>query len=153
MELWKASPASVSDAAEILALDRATFEHPWQHDAVLHELQRRGALGVVLRTANTSELIGYCLGWSLAGEAELLRIAVAVAWRRKQLGGVLLRRFLELAAQEDVESVFLEVSQTNVGALALYRGQGFAQVGRRAAYYLEDGVARDAIVMRCSPGR
>ena len=44
--------------------------------------------------------------------------------------------------------MFLEVSERNSGARALYQKSGFVEVGRRGAYYRQGSLAADALVMR-----
>lgn len=87
---------------------------------------------------------GFALGRVVAGEAELLTIAVEPDLQGRGIGRRLMARFLEEAAARGAESVFLEVAETNVAARALYATAGFAEAGRRRGYY--DGV--DAVVMR-----
>ena len=49
-----------------------------------------------------------------------------------------------------MRDVFLEVRADNPVAQALYRSEGFVEVGRRARYYQPDDV--DAIVMKLDLG-
>ena len=56
---------------------------------------------------------------------------------------------LAAARAAGAESAFLEVAEGNAVALALYRGVGFAETGRRRAYYAHaDRAAEDALVLR-----
>lgn len=70
-----------------------------------------------------------------ADEAEILTIAVAPERRRQGLA----RRLLTGAAAElrsrGVQRLFLEVDDTNLAALALYRDLGAERIGHRPAYY------------------
>lgn len=86
---------------------------------------------------------GFAMGRVVAGEAELLTIAVEPELQGRGIGRGLMADFLAEAAARGAESVFLEVAENNVSALALYRGVGFAEAGRRRGYY--GGV--DAVVM------
>jgi ribosomal-protein-alanine N-acetyltransferase len=104
-----------------------------------------GGPGVVLVSAPE----GFALGRALAGEAELLTIAVAEDARRRGIGGRLLAAFVAEAAAQGAGVVFLEVAEDNVAAQALYRAAGFAEAGRRRGYYrMPDGRAVDALVLR-----
>lgn len=92
---------------------------------------------------------GFLLGRAVAGEAELLTLAVAPEARRRGLGQRLVSRFLYQARLRGAESAFLEVAADNAPAQALYARAGFAPAGRRRGYYQgADGRAVDALVLR-----
>lgn len=89
---------------------------------------------------------GFALTRTVAGEAELLTIAVDPDLQRSGTGRRLMQDWLQSGAASEA---FLEVSQDNIAALALYISCGFAEVARRNAYYPRtQGPAQDAIVMR-----
>lgn len=78
---------------------------------------------------------GFLLGRAVAGEAELLTIAVAPEARRRGLGRRLVSRFLYQARLRGAERAFLEVAADNPPAIALYRSSGFQRAGTRRGYY------------------
>ncbi len=91
---------------------------------------------------------GFLLGRAVAGEAELLTIAVAPEARRRGLGHKLMARFLYQARVRAAERAFLEVAADNVPAIGLYESAGFAAAGRRRGYYLSPERERiDALVL------
>lgn len=86
----------------------------------------------------------------VAGEAEILTIAVAPDARRQRIGHGLMVAGLELARQKGAAEVFLEVSEANLAARALYERFGFCEVGLRKDYYQSPrGAKVSAVVMRC----
>jgi [ribosomal protein S18]-alanine N-acetyltransferase len=91
---------------------------------------------------------GFLLGRAVAGEAELLTLAVAPEARRLGIGRKLLARFLYQARLRGAESAFLEVAADNVAAIALYESAGFTQAGLRRGYYqTPEGNRIDALVL------
>ncbi len=91
---------------------------------------------------------GFLLGRALAGEAELLTLAVDPRARRRGTGAALVAEFLSEALHRHATRAFLEVAETNAAARALYARMGFGQVGRRRGYFAAPGQpAQDAIVM------
>jgi ribosomal-protein-alanine N-acetyltransferase len=85
---------------------------------------------------------------AIAGEAEVLTLAVAPTHRRRGLASALLQAGLGQARLSGAEAAFLEVAADNAAAIALYAAAGFAQVGRRAGYYRRaDGEAIDGLVL------
>ena len=106
--------------------------------------------GVWLSVARLGrEVVGFSLGRVIAGEAELLLLAVA---RRVQGGGVgerLVRRFMDDARVRGAARLHLEVRDGN-HAVELYRRLGFREVGRRRNYYSgRDGQLYDALTLAC----
>jgi len=91
---------------------------------------------------------GFLMGRVVAGEAELLTVAVDPALQGQGIGGRLVQGFVAEAAQRSADSAFLEVAEGNVAAIAAYRRAGFVQTGRRRGYYHDAaGRAVDALVM------
>ncbi|MGH1423166.1 MAG: GNAT family N-acetyltransferase [Pseudooceanicola sp.] len=91
---------------------------------------------------------GFALGRVIAGEAELLTLAVVPEARREGRGRALLDAFEAAAAARGGHDGYLEVAATNNAARALYRGAGWAESGQRGGYYrMPDGRRIDAIIM------
>lgn len=91
---------------------------------------------------------GFALGRVIAGEAELLTLAVAPDARRVGRGRQLLAGFEARAAELGATGAFLEVAADNEAAIALYHGAGWGELGRRRGYYQRpDGSRLDALVM------
>jgi ribosomal-protein-alanine N-acetyltransferase len=91
---------------------------------------------------------GFVMGRVVAGEAELLTVAVDPVAQGQGVGTRLIQRFLDELDRRGAEEVFLEVAEPNAVARALYARAGFAVTGRRRGYYHgPDGVAVDAVVM------
>ncbi len=91
---------------------------------------------------------GFVLVRIAADEAEVLTFCVANGARRRGLGATLLDAACNIARDRGGVQMFLEVSEGNPGAFALYQKRGFSVVGRRAAYYRDGLLAADAVVMR-----
>ena len=75
----------------------------------------------------------------------MLTLFVPKARRRQGVATALLEAAIARASQAQAASLFLEVSDANAPARALYAGFGFTEVGRRKRYY-KDGA--DALVLR-----
>lgn len=91
---------------------------------------------------------GFALARTVAGESELLTLAVHPEQQGRGIGRKLTRQWLE-TAKEQAEDAFLEVSSDNTVARALYQTLDFHESGLRKGYYArEDGLAADAVLMR-----
>lgn len=84
----------------------------------------------------------------MAGEAEILTIAVSDKYPRQGLGWRLMLAALREMRGRGTEHVFLEVDEGNNAALGLYRKLGFRQISERRGYYSEGGAKSTALVMR-----
>ena len=80
-----------------------------------------------------------------ADEAEILTLAVLPQARRHGVATRLMQACLDQAAGRGAGAMFLEVSDTNHPARALYQRFGFQRVGLRRGYYPGGG---NALVLR-----
>lgn len=133
----RAAPAE--DAARLAALHAAAFDRPWSAGEIAALMATPGVFAL------TIDLQGFILCRSIAGEAEILTVAVDPAARRGGVGRALVEAAAGLAAQDGAESLFLEVAHDNTAALALYASAGFERVGLRRGYCAPGA---DAVVMR-----
>ncbi|MBC7282861.1 MAG: GNAT family N-acetyltransferase [Hoeflea sp.] len=92
---------------------------------------------------------GFVLCREAAGEAEILSIGISPRQRRSGLGWRLMRSAIQEARRRGAEEMFLEVDETNLAAVQMYRKLDFVQVGERRAYYARPGEQpTTALVMR-----
>ena len=91
-----------------------------------------------------SDANGFALTRLVAGETELLTLAVDPAQQNQGIGRGLLQRWLDIPA----DTAFLEVAADNAPAIHLYSGLGFEITATRRRYYLrKDAAAVDALTM------
>jgi ribosomal-protein-alanine N-acetyltransferase len=88
---------------------------------------------------------GFTLSRTIAGETELLLLAVDPKFRRRGLGALLVENLMREARAQGARRLFLEMRRGNP-AEHLYRSLGFDPVGERAKYYrTSDGQRIDAV--------
>jgi [ribosomal protein S18]-alanine N-acetyltransferase len=137
--------AGPADLDGIVALEAATFFNPTTREWYEAELARPDVCRIyVLRTA-TQPVAGFIAYWRVLDEMHINNVAIDPALRRQGLGRFLLAEALDAAFQMGIRHATLEVRQSNDAAVALYRGLGFAQVGKRTAYYSHP--VEDALVL------
>ncbi|MDE0590361.1 GNAT family N-acetyltransferase [Halocynthiibacter sp. C4] len=132
------------DAGRLAALHARCFTvpRPWRAEEFDELLATRGCF-------LAPHDHGFALGRVIADEAELLTLAVSPDMRRRGYGNDLLRAYESRAAQLGAAESFLEVAETNLGAIALYRANGYIESGRRRRYYaVQGGNSLDALIMR-----
>lgn len=132
-----------TDPAALAAIHAESFTvpRPWGAQEIGETLAQPGSF--LLTDAD-----GFLIGRAIAGEAELLTLAVRPDARRRGTGAALVAAFLDAARARGAERAFLEVAADNTAAQALYARAGFAEAGRRPGYYRPpEGGAVDAVVM------
>ena len=132
--------------AALAAIHRAAFAgmhpRPWSAGEIAALI---AAPGIVLSARADGFALGRLTSPGPGAEAELLTLAVAPGSRRAGLGRALLAAFEAEAVRRGAAEGFLEVSERNAPARALYSSAGWAEAGRRPRYYA-DGA--DALVLR-----
>lgn len=129
------------EAAGLFAeLHARCFADPWNEAAMASLLSSPGVIGLVLDQGGGPS--GLALVRAVAGEAEILTIAVIPEARWQGRGAVLLSACAEAARAAACETLFLEVSTANRPAIRLYEGAGFTETGRRTRYYRDGSDAR-----------
>ncbi len=135
-------------------LQSNVIEDPWPPESVAEVLSMPGAFALVARHAapddgETAGLAGYVICGRAGDDGEILSIGVDAALRGQGIGRELLNAAVAHLFQSGAEAIFLEVSEDNESALALYRKTGFETVGRRKNYVKRgDGSQGDALIMR-----
>jgi ribosomal-protein-alanine N-acetyltransferase len=141
---WQIRPARPADAGRLVPLERRCFTDPWSE--VAFEEMLRFPLTVAVIAERNGEVEGYLIGRSIAGEGEILNLAVVPEQRRHGLGSKLLEAGLAALTEAGSRRVWLEVREGNRAAQALYHGRGFSSAGRRKKYYKNP--VEDALVLQ-----
>jgi [ribosomal protein S18]-alanine N-acetyltransferase len=90
-------------------------------------------------------VIAFLIARLLSDEMEILNLAVAAEARRRGAGSLLLKESLVWGRQAGARRAFLEVRESNGGAIKFYRRHGFAEASRRSRYYTDP--IEDALVL------
>jgi ribosomal-protein-alanine N-acetyltransferase len=135
------TPIEVTRDARLLSALHATgFDDAWSETFFAAMLDQIGV--TALATAD-----GFILMRCVAGEAEVLTLAVHPAKRGQGLGARLVEAGLVLMAAQNAERCFLEVAEDNAPAIAVYRKSGFHVHGQRKDYYSRGTKRVDAVIM------
>jgi ribosomal-protein-alanine N-acetyltransferase len=121
------------------------FGEAWTRSQCAGILPMAGVSLSLARPRLGGDVAGFSLVRTIAGESELLLIAVAPDRQRQGIGTALLEDFLARARAAGVTRVHLEVRDGNA-ATEMYRAAGFVPTGRRSNYYRAvDGKRFDAL--------
>ena len=151
----------VSDASVLSKVHADAFAHNWRGDELQRMIESDNVRALQCRRPSTwlrpasLEPKGFVLARVAADEAEILTLAVTRDARGLGLGKALMRAIMSDLYADRINSLFLEVDETNEAAVGLYLGLNFTEVGERKSYYKPDKSAGDetrarprALVMR-----
>ena len=129
-------------------LERLCFPAaPWSAQS-LELLTNEGiGVGYLLTDPTDGSVVAYGGMLITVDEGQITNIAVHPDHRRRGYGAAILRALLRHAKDARLESVSLEVRPSNTAAVTMYRNAGFAEAGRRKAFYTKP--TEDALVMVC----
>ena len=121
------------DLPSVMELDREAFFDPWSRDTWQGELQNKFAIWIVEELEQ--EIVGYAGIWTVAGEAQVMRVAVRKELRNQGLGLALTQMLVRKAWEAGAEAITLEVRESNAAARKVYERCGFVSRGIRPGYY------------------
>jgi ribosomal-protein-alanine N-acetyltransferase len=137
-------PARRDDLAAILRLEQVGFpaSEQWSERSWQGELLGEGRTVLLARAEHPAGVIAL----STVGElADLHRLVVAPAYRRRGLGLRLVRAGLLAVRHLGARAAILEVAYTNSAAIELYQRVGFEQLTARQNYY---GPGQHALILK-----
>ncbi len=139
--------AHPGDLAAIMTIERTSFPTDAWSEAVMDaELASPHSHYRVVEEAGRVVGYGGVRVVTGAADADIQTIALDAAARGRGRGRELLGVLLTAAREAGARTVFLEVRADNPVAQALYRSEGFVEVGRRPRYYQPDDI--DAVIMQ-----
>lgn len=128
------------------------FAQNWGTAELTSMYEQKGVFFLAARVSGTLGKkidLGFGVIRSVAGEAEVLTIAVSPKHQGRGVGRKLMNAAMFQLYSDRAEMLFLEVDDANTAAVALYKKLGFKQVGERKSYYAESEGSGTALVMRC----
>lgn len=134
---------STDDLGDVIGNEQDSYSHPWS-EGIMRDCLRVGYSCWVCELDGV--VVGHAVMSVAVGEAHLLNICIAPPWQGRGLGRLLLRRLYRVAGENNADTVFLEVRESNAGARALYEDEGFVEIGQRRGYYPAERGREDAIV-------
>ena len=144
------APMTLGDVPIVGELELLCFSAPWSPDTYRNELlHNRFSNYWVLRPAETTNgvppILAYGGYWLMGDEVHIVTLATHPRYRRRGLSERLLLQMIDECRARGARIVTLEVRVSNHAAQKLYAKLGFVEVGRRRAYYHDNG--EDALLM------
>ena len=101
---------------------------------------------VYVLLSGNKEIVGFTVILENPPDAEIHNLFICNELRGRGLGKILFKQAIQMLSAE-VENLYLEVSEDNNIAIALYKSLGFEEIGARKNYYRKGSTASNAIIM------
>lgn len=136
---------------ELLAVANSGYPNgsPWTKAQFLDTLKTKNTHvygAFIHKEGNTEQLVGFLIAVDIKVEMDIYMVAIREAFKNQQIGGQLFEELTEDAMRMGIGEVYLEVRQSNVPAIRLYRRMKFVEIGERKNYYINP--VEDALLMR-----
>lgn len=134
-----------ADLGEVVAIEKRSYDFAWT-EGIFRDCIRAGYHCRVLEVPH-GFIQAYGVMSAAAGEAHILNLCVRPELQGRGLSRRVLDHLLDLARDNEVRTVFLEVRPSNASAVRLYASAGFCEIGLRLGYYPATRGREDAMVM------
>ena len=130
---------------EVLEIERICFPHdPWSRLSFENELKNPLSVFLIAVDEETNKMIGYGGVWLMYDAGNITNVAVHPDYRREGIGSKILSLLTDICIEKGMETITLEVRESNRSAQALYEKDGFSVCGIRKKYYQGK---EDALIM------
>lgn len=137
-------PMTGEDIKSVYDVECKSFITPWSLESFTSEIYNNNMAKYLVAKID-GKVVGYGGMWIILDEGHITNIAVHPDHRGKKIGDALVKALINLAGENDVKRMTLEVRPSNWTAINLYKKYGFKEAGVRKGYYQDTG--EDAIIM------
>ena len=133
-----------ADVKGVTNLEQECFSDAWSENLV-RDLLTGSFDEVWVLVCPSGMIAGYINIRFLAGEGELMRIAVKPEYRGNGYSKILMDRMMQSSGEQEAPDLTLEVRAGNTPAIRLYESYGFVAEAVRKGYY--HNPTEDALIM------
>lgn len=132
------------DCEMVLAIEEACFSVPWSLKSFQDTFSYSGNHYLV--AWEDEKVVGFIGLMAVGDEGDITNVAVLPSYRKQKIGSALVKAMIELAKEQQISQIMLEVRSSNEAAIKLYEKYGFQFVCKRKNYYQKP--VEDADIMR-----
>lgn len=115
------------DIPAIAEIEKEAFSIPFKEKDFLDIYESE--ISNVLVAKNSSTVVGYVSFTIIIDECQIINFATKNEFKRQGVGKSVMEALLAHGEKQGVKKYFLEVRESNIGAIALYEKYGFVPVG------------------------
>lgn len=132
MAEFRISAFSAEHIKAAAKIEAATFSEPWSEESLkLFTTEDYPSFAI----CEGEDLVAYIGTSKVLDELQILTVATAHSARRKGYGRAILSTLDEYAKEHGISLISLEVRESNVAAIELYRDAGYSVAGMRKNFY------------------
>ena len=127
------------DMPEVLAIEHASFAHPWGEAEMLRVLRQRDCIGMV--ALHGERIVGFYIYELKPGHLRLLHFAVHPDFRRAGVGRQMVERLRARLSSHRRRLLALTVRESNLPGQLFWRSMGFVATAVERDWYEDTGEA------------
>lgn len=131
--------ATLENVLDILKIEQACFSTPWTEQGIAESIENENTY-LYIATID-DKIAGYMGVQIFSGEGYVTNVATLPEFRRMGVAKALIEEVLK----NEMEFLTLEVRESNIPAISLYKSLNFVEVGKRPRFYREP--TEDAVLM------
>ena len=132
------------DMAEVLDIERESFEFPWYEEDFIRCLRQRNCIGMVAEHGD--RVVGFMIYELHKTRLHIINFAVAEAFRGCDVGRQMADKLISKLSSQRRTRITLEVRETNLPAQLFFKQLGFRATSVLRSYY--DDSPEDAYLMQ-----
>jgi len=133
------------DIDDVVQIESEAYgEHHWAKSSFYDEMNNNLAKYYCAKTSDNTT-VAYAGTWNIIDEGHITTIAVSPEYKRNHIGEALIVKILEDCYNLGIKYLTLEVRESNIPAISLYRKYGFESLGTRKGYYQDNN--ENALIM------
>ena len=125
-----------NELEDIIEIENEVFNYPWTRQIFLEELNNKFTHASLIK--DNDKIIAYGFISILYENGDIDNIAVSSSYQGKGYGNKVLNELTNIAKENKVENILLEVRVSNVKAINLYKKNGFEIIRIIKSYYQDN---------------
>ena len=132
------------DMAEVLQIERESFEFPWIDEDFIRCLRQRNCIGMVAE--HEGRVVGFMIYELHRTRIHVLNFAVSTDCQRLGVGSQMIAKLIAKLSAQRRSRIILEVRETTVAAQLFFRENGFRAISILHKFY--NDTPEDAYLMQ-----
>ncbi len=137
-----------NDVPCVAEIEKSCFSVPFKLEDILSYL-KSPIWSFLVAKSTDGVVLGYASFTVIVDECQIVNIATSEKYRKMGVGTSLLKGVLSYAKKNRCKKVFLEVRESNMPAINLYKAFGFLAVGTSKNHYSKP--TENALLMNLEP--